>query len=484
LSTCTFAPEADNIRAAIEGYETGLIPYSTKWTVIYAGRIVDTCNSYGDFTRDRIERLKTYSDKYGEGWMWYEWPLRGREPIRAMGFTVLEYHEGSPDAGTGVYTIPMGFRRLTELVKSNGNSESKSKRVAQDAGEEDEGGDEDGESQDRDQYSKMRALLKLPKNLNKRRRLSPPIRLNRRQGKTRNSSQNTDIKKFKEDVCGPKMFFNMILDSGANLPCIYRKDVELLGIDIHKYAAQSYCMLNTVTTSVKRRLFDLAVTISTPECRSLVSETNPVWPTAPADIGGIVPVVMMEEQPPEGDTGPINAPYSSGNLSRRQSSRRSSKADEKQGCGSQLRADSKSPPTTGSGNRLSGILPFQTCYMSSAPGQHKIWLGEDRRDVLGANRMPGQLRYEAGTGRRWDAGHPREEWTHMKEIPESVRFSHRFSGRDEWLVDEDLSDRLGASRTVVSDASGRDEYIIEPRNTPVRQTANRAWIAGSYDEEK
>lgn len=45
-------------------------------------------------------------------------------------------------------------------------------------------------------------------------------------------------------------------------------------------------------------------------------------------------------------------------------------------------------------NRLSGMVPFLACYMSSAPTMNILMLGEDRNDVLGAHRMPGQMRWD------------------------------------------------------------------------------------------
>ncbi|KAK3311804.1 hypothetical protein B0H66DRAFT_644926 [Apodospora peruviana] len=64
--------------------ETGAIPYSDSYTLIWGGSIVDTCPDYGSFTRDRSARLDRYLQEHGGGWLWYEPPLKdeigGRGP--------------------------------------------------------------------------------------------------------------------------------------------------------------------------------------------------------------------------------------------------------------------------------------------------------------------------------------------------------------------------------------------------------------------
>ncbi|ORY68629.1 uncharacterized protein BCR38DRAFT_423911 [Pseudomassariella vexata] len=54
--------------------------------------------------------------------------------------------------------------------------------------------------------------------------------------------------------------------------------------------------------------------------------------------------------------------------------------------------------------RLSGVLPFMGCYMSSVPTAPKIWLVENRREVLGAYRMP--LYQQYGSEHIFDSGLP------------------------------------------------------------------------------
>jgi hypothetical protein len=39
------------------------------------------------------------------------------------------------------------------------------------------------------------------------------------------------------------------------------------------------------------------------------------------------------------------------------------------------------------------MLPFVACYVASAPTRNVLYLGEDRNDVLGWHRMPGQKKW-------------------------------------------------------------------------------------------
>lgn len=65
-----------NVKAALDGYRNGDIPYSDNYTLIYAGKIVDTASTYNEFTDDRLERLTRYRRDYGDGTLWYESGLK------------------------------------------------------------------------------------------------------------------------------------------------------------------------------------------------------------------------------------------------------------------------------------------------------------------------------------------------------------------------------------------------------------------------
>jgi hypothetical protein len=76
-------------------------------------------------------------------------------------------------------------------------------------------------------------------------------------------------------------------------------------------------------------------------------------------------------------------------------------------------------------DRLSGLLPFHVCYLSGAPGSFKLWMGEDRVDVLGSGRLPGMMRYGEilGGGAQTQA----QEWERgAKRLPVSnaLRLAH------------------------------------------------------------
>ncbi len=71
LDTSKFEPEAANIRCVMEGYKSGAITYSKHYTLVWAGKIVDTAFHYNDFTRDRAARLDRYFETYGPGWFFF-----------------------------------------------------------------------------------------------------------------------------------------------------------------------------------------------------------------------------------------------------------------------------------------------------------------------------------------------------------------------------------------------------------------------------
>ncbi len=63
-----------NMHAAIEGYRLGKIPYSSTYTIIYAGHIVDTSPDHASTVIDRLERLEAYAAEHGAGAIWFEPP--------------------------------------------------------------------------------------------------------------------------------------------------------------------------------------------------------------------------------------------------------------------------------------------------------------------------------------------------------------------------------------------------------------------------
>src|SRR5437667_11792162 len=56
-----FEPERENIRGAIEEYRSGRLGYVRHYTLFWAGKPVDTAETYADFAKDRRERLDRYA---------------------------------------------------------------------------------------------------------------------------------------------------------------------------------------------------------------------------------------------------------------------------------------------------------------------------------------------------------------------------------------------------------------------------------------
>ncbi|KAK1726828.1 uncharacterized protein BDZ83DRAFT_573671 [Colletotrichum acutatum] len=112
-------------------------------------------------------------------------------------------------------------------------------------------------------------------------------------------------------------------------------------------------------------------------------------------------------------------------------------------------------------------------------------MGEDRRDVLGAHRMPGQMRWAPGTGKVCDPGHPREVWKTICRDddgrPAVLRMAHEeavvISGYGEKgtsLVDAEEKGWKGRSEVTVTDKNGvRVRHVIEPRTLESQQEKQR-----------
>lgn len=165
---------------------------------------------------------------------------------------------------------------------------------------------------------------------------------------------------------------------------------------------------------------------------------NPVWPLERHELGDIVPVASL--------------PYRGG---------RSSKPPPgpvliKDGRREEPRSTTKGP------QRLSGVLPFMACYVSVVPGSGEIWMGEDRRDVLGAGKFPGQKRLNVVMGK--GSG----EVEGMRGLAgcgdPGMRFEHGV-GAGGLLIDEEREGVAGVSVLRVLDGKGAKvgERRIEPR---------------------
>lgn len=211
---------------------------------------------------------------------------------------------------------------------------------------------------------------------------------------------------------GPKVVFRTMLDSGATYPALSEDDIRDLGIDRRVYACQSVENLHTASLGITCRIYELFVQVVNENNQSLVDSNSPVHPLQPPYLGGLCPVV---------DTG---------------------KSQE---------YDSEGVENT---VRLSGMMPFLACYVQSTPNRPYLFLGEDRKDVLGHHKMPGQRRWQLGA---WITTPSRETWG-MYGDPVTT-FSHK-KGQ---VIDEDNSHGLNASKVIFDKGTPREVvYHVNP----------------------
>ncbi|KAM0808160.1 putative Peptidase A2 domain-containing protein [Seiridium cardinale] len=146
--------------------------------------------------------------------------------------------------------------------------------------------------------------------------------------------------------------FAVMLDSGSTFPMLTENDLSKFGItNMQKnYTAQTVWSIQTAQGLVENcPLFDLDVGVGAALNENNSSPLNkpPGWPREQGILGGLCPVGILPM---------ISEPVKWT-------------------------------------DRLSGIFPFKVCYMSSVPTTGRIWLGENRRDVLGAQRFPPYRRH-------------------------------------------------------------------------------------------
>ncbi|KAH9892049.1 hypothetical protein F4778DRAFT_321221 [Xylariomycetidae sp. FL2044] len=373
LDTCQFEGEEVNIRAAIEGYHSGQIPYSDRYTLLYAGHIVDVCPTYRSFCVDREERLDRYFEQYGQGWLWHEPPLAGPEAVtlakKAFCSTRMpDKYEAGHHSVYQTYTVD-----TRKVMRS------------------------DGYPGPQPQWAPAR------------------------------QTDDMDEARRSQVTCN----FQVILDTGATFPMLRTSDVKQLNIDLKWYASQGIMPLTTVGDHVNFRFYEMFVGMCTETGETLVAAGgDAVFPGEPRVLGSYVPVTVDHTD------------------------------------------------SSAKGNyraRLSGMVALESCYLTSAPTRRRLWLGEDRRDVLGTSRLPAHLRYD--TFKTFPTGCPPdlEELREKMGTPDSVTFIHGM-GNGRLLSDTDLADVRGrsqlflAEKQQVIDKRGRkrekmvvvEDHIIEP----------------------
>ncbi|CEI65289.1 hypothetical protein FVEN_g6283 [Fusarium venenatum] len=414
-------PASDtNIRAAIKAYQTGQIKCWDRWTLIYAGQLADFCPSYESFTLDREERLDRYHSQYGEGWLWYEPPLAPKGNHQTEQLMAATWAQSSDDSGllTGYkpynWEISMGFKRVkgfhgrfTQRLGKPGRSKN------------------------------GKVLLY--------------------QTKLREIGSNERGPCFVEDDnddTAPRVCFKMLLDSGATHPSLHDTDLKYIGIDRRTYPAQTHISISTAESSTAvARVYEMRVDVCRYNGESLVGD-DPIFPNERRELGGIAPVMVLVKSTPD-ESEPLSEWY-----------------EEALENGEDVSEEAMAKRYKGSQeSRLSGMLPFQVCYFAGAPGQPHFWFGEDRRDVLGADRMPGQQRWERHLKPK---GVQRPKEVSHLDRP-TVAFDHQMDGLK--LLDTDSAADSRASVLIIDDAGGKRRVLMkigeDPEETVLRKNPKR-----------
>ncbi|KAK4245936.1 hypothetical protein C7999DRAFT_15909 [Corynascus novoguineensis] len=371
LQNSNFPPERQNIEAAMAGYQSGAIPYSDSYTLLWGGHIVDRCPDYVSFTNDRDIRLSRYATEYGPGWLWYEPPLsagsstmRGPAAAAKKGFCLeskASWRQATENMGH--YTILMGFRRRKANVMRGGEKEEEEEGRGRGEGGGGGGGGGGG--------TKPKQPFPFP-------RQTIPQPDTSAQGKTI------------PDPDGPRIIYNMLLDSGATLPTLWESDLPALGIHPRQYAAQSGRRVHTADSTLVARVYELDVSLlgSTDDDNDIDGSGNTFSSKTEADhpnrssrpappLSCTIPVLVFPGSPSRGDgTSTTTNTTTAGD-----------------------------PSPDAVPDRLSGLLPFHACYLSGAPGTFRLWMGDRRRDVLGTGRLPGMMRYGEILGKPSDHQH-------------------------------------------------------------------------------
>lgn len=390
---------------------------------------MDRCLDFNAFTHDRSALLDRYAAEYGPGWLWYEPPLssagnggdsgngnramRGPAAIARKGFCLeskLSWRQGTENMGH--YNIRMGFRRR----KANVTRPTANLKQAILHGN---GHRSNGEGHAHSRTSPTNP----PKGHHNLRMITDPMKPSSPISPTISTHIPTipqpDTSKpggTVPDPDGPRILYNMLLDSGATLPTLFAGDLPKLGIDPVRYSAQSARRVNTADSTLVTRVYELDVRVfGAGDQRDL--KGGEVVTTAVDNHGSNGGNKIKNKSKNDNSNNNSNNHGSGRAPLRHQQQKSQPKTSKLASSSSPL---SPSPPgkeeTTslsltipvlifpgnskdfGEGDdtvpdRLSGLLPFHVCYLSGAAGSFKLWMGEERRDVLGAGRLPGHMRY-------------------------------------------------------------------------------------------
>ncbi|KAI1209763.1 uncharacterized protein F4807DRAFT_89283 [Annulohypoxylon truncatum] len=373
LDTCQCEAEEANIRAAIQGYHSGDIPYSDNFTLIYAGHIADVCPTYRSFCVDRKERLDRYYAKYGSGWLWHEPPLsEGTDGVLAKKGLCL-----NRTTTRGTYDI--GNYPVYQIFSIDRTKVSR---------------------EDEETYEELPKKERPPKN--------------------------------------PKSTAHLktIMDSGATFPVLPIADFQHLNVSLRWLAAQGVMKVATATQTVVRRFFELHVSVCTEKGETLVGKgDDAVYPEEERLLGGLCPVIIEQSKT-------TNARWT---------------------------------------DRLSGMVPFEYCYMSSTPTAMEFWLGEDRRDVLGSRRMPALARHNPESDIGVDIPKQFEALRDQAKTPDEVIFTHHLGEQQATtLIDRDWPKMRGRCElsTIINNPNDQGWYDpIETRKCILEPRVGSVWKA-------
>ncbi|KAK4202497.1 hypothetical protein QBC40DRAFT_321718 [Triangularia verruculosa] len=146
--------------------------------------------------------------------------------------------------------------------------------------------------------------------------------------------------------------FDTLFDTGATNPCLFSDDIPLLGIDKNFYSAQSVIHLATATGTETAPEYELDVALVDSDFAFSSAIRTPETMSYPLQHPRPMRVSIFPQ--PSNDFN------------------KSANADP---------------------GRLSGLFPFIENYLSSAPGNFKVWLGSSRLDVLGTARLPAEMSF-------------------------------------------------------------------------------------------
>jgi hypothetical protein len=242
LSTSKFKPEKENIRGAIAGYKSGVISYTNVYTLIYAGKVVDTAPDYASFVRDRQTRLDRYFEIHGEHWLWYEPPLVIHPNDRPKMMKTCNLIRDPASDGLGHYCIIQGFWKRAGWVM------------------------------------RMKGMRNLP--------------LTDRDA----SFERLDDGRVNCQIDGPQLCFSSLLDSGATVPSLFQEDLARLMINPETYGCQSVSLAQTSNGAINLRLFEMFVCVMDELGQNIVDPLDAMWPNEPKYVGSLCPVCVY--QPP------------------------------------------------------------------------------------------------------------------------------------------------------------------------------------------